>query len=149
MSSVDKSVKQEDTFYSAYLKDPGLSSANAYPDSPTSAPSTPKAMSRFRTAPREIETLPSRAIVSQDNRPSDQGKLSKLRESATEPLTNKFDIIPLDDSSEQILNNYNLQMRVREFTRSLQQYDMNDVFTILQFSDDSSSTTLPETFNLL
>ena len=151
-SKFGKSFKQEDTFYadligSAYLKDP-------YPNDTTSTqpddtPRTPRAMSRFRTTPWEVETISSRAIVSQDQRLSDQGKLSKLRESAIDPITNKLDVIPFDDSSEQILNNYNLQMSVREFTRHLQQYDMGDVFTILQLSDSTSTTPLPETLNLL
>ena len=119
-----KSFKQEDTFYadligSASLKGP-------YPDDtprtqPNDNPSTPwDIMSRFRPAPWEVETIPSRAIVSQNQRPLYQGKLSKLRKSATDPLANKFDVIPLDELSEQILDNYNLQMCVHEFTRHLQ-----------------------------
>ena len=63
---------------------------------------------RFLTFPQIIETIPSCAIVPQYQHPTDQGKLSKLREHTTKSLANKFDIITLDDSAKQILNNYNL-----------------------------------------
>ena len=42
-------------------------------------------------------------------------------------------MIPTDDASEQILINYNLQMRVKELRRRLESFDMLDVFNILQF----------------
>ena len=70
-------------------------------------PNTPT-RSRFLSVPRLAEVLPSRAIVPQDQRPTDQGKLSKLREKAPSPLANAFNLIPLDDAAGQILNNYNL-----------------------------------------
>lgn len=45
MSKLGKSVKQEDTFYFAYLNDTALSSSAAYPDpQPYDTPSTPQAM---------------------------------------------------------------------------------------------------------
>ena len=68
-------------------------------------------------------------------------------------------MIPLDDCEEQIINNYNLQMRCKEFRRALEKYDMNDVFSILQFPADvdvdkllTSSKpiqSLPETLDIL
>ena len=45
-------------------------------------------------------------------------------------------MILLDYSEEQIVNNYNLQMRCKEFRRALQKYDMDDAFLILQFFDN-------------
>ena len=120
-----------------------------YPPYPPRSPRPSLGMSRFLTSPRVHETTPSRALIPQDQRPTDQSKLSKLRENATGALQNNFDLVPLDDSAEQILNNYNLHMRVREFARRLQQYDMKDVFAIMQFSDPSSSVPLPTTIDLL
>ena len=102
-----------------------------YPPYPPRSPRPSLGMSRFLTSPRVHETTPSRALIPQDQRPTDQSKLSKLRENATSALQNNFDLVPLDDSAEQILNNYNLHMRVREFARRLQQYDMKDVFAIM------------------
>ena len=40
-------------------------------------------------------------------------------------------------------------MRVREFFRRLQQYDMGEVFAIMQFADETSSTPLTDTVDLL
>ena len=40
-------------------------------------------------------------------------------------------------------------MRVREFALRLQQYDMKDIFAIMQFSDSSSSVPLSITIDLL
>ena len=93
--------------------------------------------------------MPSRAIVPQENRPTEQSKLTKLRECATESLSNSFDLIPMDDSSMQILNNYNLTMRVRELSRRLQMYDMKGVFDILTFSESNPAEPLPQTLDLL
>ena len=58
------------------------------PDTPT--------RSHFLAVPHLMEVLPSRAIVPQDQRPTAQDKLSKLRESVTSPLANVFNLIPLD-----------------------------------------------------
>ena len=55
----------------------------------------------------------------------------------------------MDDSSMQILNNYNLTMRVREYSRRLQMYDMKGVFDILTFSESNSAEPLPQTLDLL
>ena len=129
------------------LEKPQLSNPRRPASSPR-VPDTPT-RSRFLAVPRLAEVLPSRAIVPQDQRPHDQGKLSKLRESATSSLANVFNLIPLDDAAGQIFNTYNLLMRVREFSRRLQQYDMGEVFTIMQFVNDSSTTPLPGTIDLL
>ena len=104
-------------------------------------------MSCFHTTPRDLNTLPSHAIVPQDKRPTNQGKLDKLCDSTTDVLTNVFDSIPLDDVSEQIINNYTLTMRVRDFTRYLQQYNMKEVFNTHRFSDSSASEQLHTTLN--
>ena len=75
--------------------------------------------SRYRTAPRILDILPSCVIIPQNQYPTDQSKLTKLRECATDGLVNSFDLIPLDNSLMQILSNYNLTMRVREYSRYL------------------------------
>ena len=86
---------------------------------------------------------------------NDITKLTKLRNSATDPLANKFTIIPLDDSDEQIVNNYNLEMRINDLRRHLVQYDMSEVFKILSFPSSTVSTLmgaahpLPGTIDLL
>ena len=137
-----------------YMRSSNLNPKEGSPDStPSSTPSdirsSPMAPSRYRTEPRVLDILPSRAIVPQDQRPTEQSKLTKLREGATEALTNSFNLIPLDDASMQIINNYNLTMRVREYSRRLQQYDMKGVFGILCFSATDSATPLPVTSDLL
>ena len=76
--------------------------------------------SRYRTAPIILDILPSRAIIPQDQRPTEQSKLTKLRECATDDLISSFDLIPLDDASMHTLNNYKLTMRVRDYSRRLQ-----------------------------
>ena len=50
--------------------------------------------SKKRTEPRVLDIFPSRAIVSQDQRPTEQSKITKLRERATEALTNSFNLTP-------------------------------------------------------
>ena len=92
-----------------------------------------KSPSRFLTAPRLIATTKSKILVPQDSRPTDITKLTKLRESATAPLVHKFDSIPLDGSDKQVVNNYNLAMRINELHQKLVKFDMVEIFNILQF----------------
>ena len=113
----------------------------------TNQPKHNNKISQFISSPLIIQAIPSHAIVPQDQCPKDQGKFLKVRENAAESLANNFDIIPIDDCAKQILNNCNRQMRVQEFTRRLQQYDMNNIFNILQFPDDYSNKSLPDTLN--
>ena len=88
-------------------------------------------------------------VVSQERRPLDNSKLRKLRDDATVSLINKLNLIPLYDSDDQVLNNYNLQMRVKELQRCLQKCDMAEVFQILQFNPNYPFVTLPQNLNLL
>ena len=113
-----------------------------------SSPSSP-GMSHFRTAPIDSDILPSQTIVPQDEHLISQGKLNKLLKSETDAFTNVFGLIPLDDASEKVLNNYNLATRVREVSCRLQQYGMKDIFDILQFSDPSSCKILSTTPHVL
>ena len=104
-----------------------------------------KSPSRFLTAPRLVATTKSKSLVPQDSRPTDITKLTKLRESATTPLVHKFGSIPLDDSDEQVVNNYNLAMRINELHQKLVKFDMVEVFNILQFPSVIPSQSLLNT----
>ena len=95
--------------YSGYNDSPSSTSTRAPPSSPC-LPDTPR--SRFRDIRCLTEVVHLRAIVPQDQRPTDQCTLSKFHKSEAMSLTNIFDLIPLDDAAEHILNNYNLLMRV-------------------------------------
>ena len=48
----------------------------------------------------------------------------------------------MNDSDEQIMLNYNIQMRIKDFQRRLEVYDMVDVFDILRFDDAVYSVPL-------
>ena len=118
------------------------------PTTVSSGATTTYPPSRFMTTSIFQSTMFSKAVVPQYQRPTNQHKLSKLRYHETEGLANIFSIIPLDDSDEQVMNKYNLQMRLMEFTTRLHKYDMKDVFQVLQFGLDK---TIPssEMINLL
>ena len=111
------------------------------------------APSRFLTVARTVDFTKSRSIVPHDCRPTSPTKLTKLRQSATASLQNKFATIPPDDADEQIVNNYNLEMRISELRRRLVLYNMNAVFSILQFPPPPSllmtAQPLSDTVDLL
>ena len=99
--------------------------------------------SRYLSAPRAESSTQSRILIPQESRPNgDVTKLTKLRISATTPLSNKFTCIPLDDADEQIVNNYNLEMRINELRRKMVQFDMIEVFSILRFPPSPMSNLL-------
>ena len=115
--------------------------------------------SRYLSTPRSEFDTSTKCVVSKERRPASGSDLRKLRDLATQPLTNKFAKVPLDDSEYQILNNYNLTMRVKELKRALERYDIDDIFNIVQFPhetniDQSLTTSIPiqpssRTINLL
>ena len=96
----------------------------------------PPSVSRYLEVPRNEFDISTKKVILKESRPASQGDLRKLRDLAVQPLEHKFDVIPLDDSEKQILNNYNLQMRVKDLQRNLERYDMGDVFKILRFPND-------------
>ena len=73
----------------------------------------PTSPARYLAAPRMIEDISTKSVVRKELRPTDPDDLRKLRSATTSTLTNKFSKIPTDDANEQILINYNLQMRVK------------------------------------
>ena len=66
--------------------------------------------SRYLSTPRSEFDTSTKCVVSKERRPASGSDLRKLRDLATQPLSNKFAKVPLDDSEYQILNNYNLTM---------------------------------------
>ena len=97
---------------------------------------------RYLTVPRIAYDTSTKCVIPKETRPSKQTDLRKLRDLAVLPLENQIGLIPLDDSEEQILNNYNLQMRVRELRRRLVRYDIEDMFQILQFLSSANIETI-------
>ena len=98
--------------------------------------------SRYLKTPRKLPSMITMKTVLKEFRPTVPSELRKLRELAVQPLDTKFDLIPLDDSEKQILNNYNLHMRVQDFASNLIKFDMEDVFDVLQFPHGVDSETL-------
>ena len=101
--------------------------------------------SRYLSVPRMVADISSKSVISKESRPIKSDDLRKLRQAATSPLTHKFDTVPNDDTDAQIVLNYNLQMRIKEFRRRLETYDMLDVFMILQFESNQSIEPLIST----
>ena len=58
-------------------------------------------------------------------------------------------LILLNDSEEQVVNNYNLHMKVGELCCRLEQYDMLEFFKILRFSPTAPDIPLTYTMNIL
>ena len=89
--------------------------------------------SRYLIVPRMVADISSKSVIAKESRPIKSDDLRKLRQAATSPFLNKFITIPHIDADSQIMANYNIQMRIKEFRRRLEAYNMLDVFMILQF----------------
>ena len=119
----------------------------------------PPTTSRYLLAPRLVADISTKSVVPKESRPTNPVDLRKLREAATSPLMHKLSIVPMNDSDEQIILNYNVQMRIKDLQRRLETYDMVDVFNILLFNDavyqqpllasTTPVTPLSNTINLL
>ena len=146
VSDRQSTVKFNDT---SLLKTPsiGMTSPTKSPQPMSTINSSvfvPRSNERFLTLPRKDPDTSTRCVDLKEARPVSAGELRKLRDRAVQPLDNKFDLIPLDDSEKQILNNYNLQMRVKDFVRNLERYDMQEAFEILLFPKDVDVESLLE-----
>ena len=64
-------------------------------------------------------------------------------------MTNPFAVLHIVDSDEQVTNNCNLHVRIGELKRCLEQYDMSEVYHILQFSSLAPNVSLPKSISLL
>lgn len=60
-----------------------------------------------------------------------------MRESVTTKLCKRFDVLLLDGTDGQLVNTYNLSMRIVELENILSKYDMIDIFS---FRFDSSTS---------
>ena len=100
----------------------------------------PPPTTRYLLAPRLTTDVSTKSVVSKELRPINSNDLRKLRSSATSPLANKFGMVPSETSDQQILVNYNIQMRIKELRRKLETYDMLDVFNILMFDPVHTAT---------
>ena len=120
----------------------GISSPSRFSTSLQGASSTmgntsvfvPPSSNRYRITARSNFDTSTKCVILKELRPTAPTDLRKLRDLAVEHLNHKFDLVPFDNSEKQILNNYNLQMRVKELKRNLVKYDIDDVFKIIQFS---------------
>lgn len=60
-------------------------------------------------------------------------------------MVHKFDNIPLDNSDEQVVNNYNILMRINKLNQKLVKFDTVEIFNILQFPSAIPSQSLLST----
>ena len=106
----------------------GISSSSRFSTSLQGASSTmgntsvfvPPSSNRYRITPRSNFDTSTKCVILKELRPTAPTDLRKLRGLAVQPLNHKFDLVPFDNSEKQILNNYNLQMRVKDFKRNLE-----------------------------
>ena len=111
-------------------------------------PPVPSPSSRWLLTPRSSDLM-FRHITKKESRPTDTTLLRKLRSDATTALSTPFSLLPIDDSDEQVANNYSLHMRISELKRRLEQYDMQESFEILTFASPTSDVPLNKTISLL
>ena len=91
----------------------------------------PFSFSRFQNRPRSDNEISTHCpVVRQTECRSEVKELQRLCQTATTKLANSFSILSLDDSRSQLVDTYDVSIRIFELENVLFKFEMKDIFSL-------------------